>query len=55
LHDNISVPKVEYHAKGYIPYWHPQQHKWMSYRTVALYIKAVEATIEELLRLTTVG
>ena len=46
---------MEYHAKGYIPYWHPQQQKWMSYRTVALYIKAVEATIEELLRLTTVG
>jgi hypothetical protein len=31
------------HVKGYIPFWHPDEKQWISYRTVELYIAAVDA------------
>lgn len=37
-----SPPKVRgEHVQGYIPYWDPAERQWVSYRTVELYIAAV--------------
>jgi hypothetical protein len=38
------LPKVRgEHVQGYIPFWHPAERQWISYRTVELYIAAVNA------------